>query len=143
MCCVPPEAVCWTNKLNVPFDPNAMNTSLEQTATSTAGVNQQGRYSRTSYHTSQASDWSRWPSRPIRSLRCMVTCTRKRRHLAPPTKQSVSHADLWRSRGITVTAQASHEQYPTATRGPKIDSGPVLWRLSPLISRVACLHHSL
>ena len=33
-------------------------------------------YSRTSYDISQASDWSRWPSRPIRSLRYIVTCTR-------------------------------------------------------------------
>ena len=34
-----------------------------------------GPYSRTSYDISQASDWSRWPSRPIRSLRYIVTCT--------------------------------------------------------------------
>ena len=31
---------------------------------------------RTSYDISQASVWSRWPSRPIRSLRYIVTCTR-------------------------------------------------------------------
>ena len=37
-----------------------------------------GPYSRTSYDISQASDWSRWPSRPIRSLRHFVTCTRIR-----------------------------------------------------------------
>ena len=37
-----------------------------------------GPYSRTSYDISQASDWSRWPSRPIRSLRYIVTCTRIR-----------------------------------------------------------------
>ena len=36
----------------------------------------QGPYSRTSYDISQVSDWSRWPSRPIRSLRYIVTCTR-------------------------------------------------------------------
>ena len=35
-------------------------------------------YSRTSYDISLASDWSRWPSRPIRSLRYIVTCTRIR-----------------------------------------------------------------
>ena len=35
-------------------------------------------YFRTSYDISYASDWSRWPSRPIRSLRCIVTCTRIR-----------------------------------------------------------------
>ena len=38
----------------------------------------QGPYSRTSYDISQVSDWSRWPSRPIRSLRYIVTCTRIR-----------------------------------------------------------------
>ena len=32
-------------------------------------------YSRTSYDISWALDWSRWPSRPIRSLRYIVTCT--------------------------------------------------------------------
>ena len=37
-----------------------------------------GPYSRTSYDISQVSDWSRWPSRPIRSLRYIVTCTRIR-----------------------------------------------------------------
>ena len=37
-----------------------------------------GPYSRTSYDISLASDWSRWPSRPIRSLRYIVTCTRIR-----------------------------------------------------------------
>ena len=37
-----------------------------------------GPYSRTSYDISQASDWSRWPSRPIRSQRYIVTCTRIR-----------------------------------------------------------------
>ena len=37
-----------------------------------------GPYSRTSYDISQASDWLRWPSRPIRSLRYIVTFTRKR-----------------------------------------------------------------
>ena len=35
-------------------------------------------YSRTSYDISHASDGSRWPSRPIRSLRYIVTCTRIR-----------------------------------------------------------------
>ena len=35
-------------------------------------------YSRTSCDISWASDWSRWPSRPIRSPRYIVTCTRKR-----------------------------------------------------------------
>ena len=35
-----------------------------------------GPYSRTSYDISKASDWSRWPSRPIRSLRYIVACTR-------------------------------------------------------------------
>ena len=38
-------------------------------------VTLQDRYSRTSYDISQASDWSRWPSRPIRSLRYIATCT--------------------------------------------------------------------
>ena len=38
----------------------------------------QGPYSRTSYDISWASDWSRWPSRPIRSLRYIITCTRIR-----------------------------------------------------------------
>ena len=33
----------------------------------------QGPYSRTRYDT-EASDWSRWPSRPIRSLRYIETC---------------------------------------------------------------------
>ena len=37
-----------------------------------------GACSRASYDISQASDWSRWPSRPIRSLRYIVTCTRIR-----------------------------------------------------------------
>ena len=36
----------------------------------------QGPYSRTSYDISQAWDWSRWPSRPVRGLRYVVTCTR-------------------------------------------------------------------
>ena len=35
-----------------------------------------GPYSRTSYDKSYASDLSRWPSRPIRSVRFIVTCTR-------------------------------------------------------------------
>ena len=35
-----------------------------------------GQYSRTSYNISYALDWSRWPSRPIRILRYIVTCTR-------------------------------------------------------------------
>ena len=35
-------------------------------------------YYRTSYDISYASDWLRWPSRPIRSLRYIVTCTRIR-----------------------------------------------------------------
>ena len=35
-------------------------------------------YSRARYDISQASDWSRWPSRPIRGLRYIVTCTRIR-----------------------------------------------------------------
>ena len=35
-----------------------------------------GLCSRTKYDISQSSDWSRWPSRPIRSLRYIVTCTR-------------------------------------------------------------------
>ena len=39
-------------------------------------VAEQVPYSRASYNTSQASDWSRRPSRPIRSLRYIVTCTR-------------------------------------------------------------------
>ena len=39
-------------------------------------IQHHGRYSRTSYDISEASDWSRWPSRPIRSLRYNVTCTR-------------------------------------------------------------------
>ena len=39
---------------------------------------QQDPYNRTSCDISQASDWSRWPSRPIRSLRYIVTCARIR-----------------------------------------------------------------
>ena len=35
-------------------------------------------YSHTIYDISWASDWSRWPSRPIRSLRYIVTCMRIR-----------------------------------------------------------------
>ena len=35
-----------------------------------------GAYSRTSYDISWVSDRSRWPSRPIRSLPYIVTCTR-------------------------------------------------------------------
>ena len=42
------------------------------------GENSTGPYSRTSYDISQASDWSRLQSRPIRSLRYIVTCTRVR-----------------------------------------------------------------
>ena len=38
----------------------------------------QGPYSRTSYDISWASDWSRWPSQPIRSPRYIVTCARIR-----------------------------------------------------------------
>ena len=38
----------------------------------------QGPYSRTSYDTSLSSDWSKWPSRPIRSLRYIVACMRIR-----------------------------------------------------------------
>ena len=37
-----------------------------------------GPYSRTSFEISEASDWSRWPSRPIRSLRYIVTYARIR-----------------------------------------------------------------
>ena len=38
----------------------------------------QGTYARTSYDISQAWDWPRWTSRPISSLRYIVTCTRIR-----------------------------------------------------------------
>ena len=37
-------------------------------------------YSRKSYDISWISDWSRWPSRPIRSPRYMSTCRRIRAH---------------------------------------------------------------
>ena len=43
----------------------------------------QGPYSLTSYDISQVSDWSRWSSRPIRSLRYIVTCTRIRSQYLP------------------------------------------------------------
>ena len=50
-------------------------------------------YSRTSYDISWASDWSRWPSRPIRSLRYIITCTRIR--ALPPSKpRSLTNASL-------------------------------------------------
>ena len=43
-----------------------------------AVITWQDPHSRTSYDISQASDWSWWTSRPIRSLRYIVTCTRMR-----------------------------------------------------------------
>ena len=39
-------------------------------------LNARDWYSRTSWDISYASDWSRWPSRPIRSLRYIATCAR-------------------------------------------------------------------
>ena len=63
---------------NQPQDWTAVQNAPKPTSLNTAHHAWQGPYSRTSYDISSASDWSRWPSRPIRSRRYIVTCTRIR-----------------------------------------------------------------
>ena len=57
------------------------------------------------YDISRASDWSRWPSRPIRSLRYIVTCTiihDQRSRLSSLSRCASSwlwHSDKWMAMG--------------------------------------------
>ena len=60
----------------------------------------QGPYSRTSFDISWASDWSRWPSRPIRSPRYIVTCAIIRPQNLK-LKVSAGHCAQWKILGLS------------------------------------------